>query len=760
MPAKTDPLLDELPAERDPVFWDGVQQCYIPGPELKIDPSLKLHRTAARDIDPVTYELVRYSLLNINLEHTALLQKLAVSQLVILSRDFQSAVLTEDAEIVLVGPCIQFFAKAASLGAQYTLEHRSRNPGIAPGDIFFTNDCYIAASHQQDGSLLAPVFIGDELFCWVTNTLHYQDVGGSAVGSFCHDAANAWDDPLHWPPVKIVERGELREDIERLFVRQSRVPQVVGMDLRAAFAAIEVVRGKIAELVARHGADVVKGVMRGTQEAGERLFVDRLRSIPDGRWSHRFYSEGAAPGDKSIYTMQVNVTKRGDRLIVDSCGTDRQVGSISMTFAGFAGAAYAGIVGQVCPDLAGAYGGPYRRIAFRPEPGTIHCASFPAATSTSVFTITMTINAIAIVVAKMLSCGDAETRALALGASHPQPGGSIMFNGVDRQGVPWNSVVADLMFGSFGGAPSRDGVDFGGHWWMPGSIGPNVEDLEDVSPVVHLYRRGLKAGLDGAGRHRGGLGLISAVWMRGDGNLIFSTGEAFPGGAGVMGSAPGSRARVSLVRSGDVGAQLEISNIPQACEALGGERRELPWKTVNLPLENGDVIEGLFPSIAGYGDPLRREPEAVLGDVQDRILDPATARRVYCVVLTTEGIDDAATAAERLAMRRNRLSGQDPQEPVAAPAGAVLVGEMLHLVGGRWWCNGADLGSGDANYKQAAFMRETPVSAIGEEFATPFPDVAGEVVFREFLCPVTGYRIDTELALRSQPPLHDIRIEG
>jgi N-methylhydantoinase B len=309
MDTATHPLLDDLPEVRDPAFWDGTQQSYIPGPELKIDPSLKLHRSFARDIDPVTYELIRYSLLNINLEHTALLQKLAVSQLVILSRDYQCAMLTEDAEIVLVGPCIQFFAKLAGLGVQYVLEHRAKNPGIAPGDIFFTNDCYIGASHQQDGSLLAPVFVGDELFCWVTNTLHYQDVGGGSVGSFCHDASDAWQDPPHWPPVKMVERGQLREDIERLFVRQSRFPAVVGMDLRAAIAAIEFVRGKMTELVARYGADVVKGVMRGMLDAGERLFVERLRAIPNGRWSHRFYSEGAKPGDKSIYTLQVNITK-------------------------------------------------------------------------------------------------------------------------------------------------------------------------------------------------------------------------------------------------------------------------------------------------------------------------------------------------------------------------------------------------------------------------------------------------------------------
>jgi N-methylhydantoinase B len=751
-------LVDGLPRARDPSFWDGVQQCYIPGPELRFDPSLRLHRSPAREIDPVTYELVRYSLLNINLEHTALLQKLAVSQLVILSRDYQSAMLTEDGEVLLVGPCIQFFAKSAGLAAQYSLEHRSGNPGIGPGDIFFSNDCFIGASHQMDASLLAPVFIGDELFCWVTNTLHYQDLGGESVGSWCHNAVDPWHEPLHWPPVKIVEAFEVRDDVERLFARQSRFPVTVGMDLRAAIAAIEFVREKVTELVDRYGADLVKGVMRSIQDAGERLFTQRLRSIPDGRWSHRFYFEGAVPGDEDLYTMQVNLTKVDDRLIVDNCGTDPQAGAISMTFAGFAGAALAGIVGQIVPDVAGAYGGPYRRIEFRPEPGTLLCASYPAAVSIAVFAMRMTLNATAIAVSKMLSCGDAETRARALGPSWPQPGGTAFVNGIDSDGEPWHGRFSEVMLCSFGGSPTRDGLDFGGHWSMPGSIGPNVEELEEDSPVVYLYRRGLPAGLDGAGRHRGGLGIIYGICLQADGVIQFATGESFPAGAGVLGSEPGSRARVVVVHASDALEQMKASHIPRESAELSGDRRELPWRAVSYEVQAGDVIEGVFPTVAGYGDPLRRLPEAVLADVQSRILDPDVAGRVYGVVIARNAIDREATLERRRAARRDRLAGREPGEPISAPQGAIPVGELLHVVNGRWWCNGADLGSSDANYKDKAIMFETPFGDLGDEFTTPCKAVADKAVFREFVCPVTGYRIDTEISLRTQAPLHEIRM--
>jgi len=68
------------------------------------------------------------------------------------------------------------------------------------------------------------VFVGDELFCWVANVMHHADVGGSVMGSFCVDATDIFTDPPAFPPFKLVSRGELRTDLEEMFLRQSRVP--------------------------------------------------------------------------------------------------------------------------------------------------------------------------------------------------------------------------------------------------------------------------------------------------------------------------------------------------------------------------------------------------------------------------------------------------------------------------------------------------------------------------------------------------------
>src|ERR1700712_2360091 len=90
----------ELPPIREDGFWDGVNHSYIPPAELSIDSSLKLHSASATEIDPVTYEVVRYSLLNINLEHSDLIQRLCVSPITMLTKDFQVSLMTELGELI------------------------------------------------------------------------------------------------------------------------------------------------------------------------------------------------------------------------------------------------------------------------------------------------------------------------------------------------------------------------------------------------------------------------------------------------------------------------------------------------------------------------------------------------------------------------------------------------------------------------------------------------------------------------------------
>src|SRR3989442_8447227 len=106
--------------------------------------------------------------------------------------------------------------------------------------------------------------------------------------------------------------------------------------------------------------------MNRVLDAGERTVAERLAKIPDGRWSHRLYAEAAHTGDTGIYTYQITVRKQGEHLYVDNAGTDPQTGSINVTYAGFSGAFLAALCASLTADLAGAYGGGYRRGGLSP----------------------------------------------------------------------------------------------------------------------------------------------------------------------------------------------------------------------------------------------------------------------------------------------------------------------------------------------------------------------------------------------------------
>jgi N-methylhydantoinase B len=679
-----------------------------------------------------------------------------------LTRDFQTSLLTEDGDVAFLGPNLQYFSNSHSLTAKWALENRAENPGIGEGDVYLSNDPFVGAPHQPDTSLLGPVFVDGRLFCWVANTLHYSDVGGSMPGSFCIDAQDTWAEPLSWPPVKLVEDGRVRREIEDLFARQSRLPHALLMDLRAARAALDATQKRIQALIDRYGAETVKAVMQRTLDAGEALFTERLAEIPDGTWSHRAYTEAAVPGDRGIYAYQVNVTKKGDRLVVDNHGTDPQAGAINVTYAAFAGAVLAAITQQMTSDLSGAYGGVYRRVDIRPEPGLLNCADFPAAVSPSgAFTTEMQLNAAGIAVAKMLACAGGPVRELALGPCIPHFY-SYLAGGADASGTPFIFPNTNGMIGSLGGMPSRDGIDSGGHYWIPDGIANNAEDVESQYPLMVLSRRLLPGGADGAGRHRGGLGFAETTMPR---NALvcqipLHTNEAFAKGQGVLGGNPGSRASFRVKRSTDVHEQFAAGSVPVGIDSVTGDEEPIFFKGAPVDAGPADVWEWTSPSTGGWGDPLRRDPERVLADIDASRLDFDTADRVYGVVVRRAAVDLAATQARRAEILRERLGGAEPEPEIEPPAGARPVGDVLHVVDGRWWSNGHDLGGVGENYREQCVLRETPAWRIGPEFEAEDVEIADQFVLREYLCPATGYRLDAEIARATDPVFQDIRLEG
>lgn len=744
-----------------PVAWDGVARGYIPPESLRIDERLRLCDDDPVPVDPVTFEVVRYGLLNANLEHGQTLQRLCVSPVTMLARDFQPSILTATGDLVVMGPYLQYFSTAQSLTVKWILEHRSSQPGVAPGDMFLSNDPYVGSPHQPDTVVAAPVFAGQRLFCWVTNILHHSDVGGSVAGSFCVDAPDIYTDPPAFPPCKIVDGGEIRTDVEAVFLRQSRLPGNVAMDLHAAISANAVTVSKIEGLMARYGTSAVQTVMGKLLDVGEQLFVARLRSIPDGVWSQRLYAEGAHTGDSGLYRYQLTVTKHGDDLYVDNAGTDPQAGSINATYAGLAGTFLSVLAASLTPDLSGAVGGLQRRVHFRPTPGTLSCADFPAAVSPAgVFTLELLISLAGTVVAEMLATGSPELREQALGPAQPHWYGSIVA-GQQPTGTPFIAVNANNMIGALPATTSADGVDFGGHFWIPEGIASNVEELEQLYPLLCLYRRAMPCGADGAGAQRGGRSITEAYisWGVPGVALALYVDESFPKVTGPFGANPSSMGRVTVCHGAELAEAFAAGTVPQHLDSRGvGEPVEHKGPMVLLGADSAFAWTGA--NNPGYGDPLARQPAAVALDVAAERLDRYVATEVYAVVWDAAGEPDvAATERERARRAHERLQQAEPPELAARPVpeqGEVRpVGGLLGLL----WEQGrptawvsipgeVQLAPASTDFSAGCARLDRPVNEVDPVFATR-PGRAGEaMLLREHLCPVTGYRLATELICR------------
>ena len=155
---------------------------YAPPEVLSISPRLRLQTAEEPEVDPITYEVIRNSLQNINLENGHTIQKLSISPITMINRDFQCAILTETGDVMFMGPYLMYLANTLGIMTKWVLENRSESPGIEDGDVFLCSDPYVGSSHQQDTELTSPVFWEGELFCWVANSRALQRRGRAGAG--------------------------------------------------------------------------------------------------------------------------------------------------------------------------------------------------------------------------------------------------------------------------------------------------------------------------------------------------------------------------------------------------------------------------------------------------------------------------------------------------------------------------------------------------------------------------------------------------
>ncbi|MCB4458041.1 hydantoinase B/oxoprolinase family protein [Leisingera sp. McT4-56] len=475
--------------------------------------------------------------------------------------------------------------------AEAVMHLRERFPAetMKPGDIYMTNDPWLASGHLNDFLLMMPVFKGGRVVGYTSCTSHLVDLGGLGMGP---EGSDIYDEGLLIPPCKLVEEGEPNALLLDIVRANSREPVANEGDIYALIACCEAGAARLAGMMEEFGIGDLDALGAYIIETSRRGTMQAIAEVPEGVYRNVLKMDGY----ESELELHATLTVRKDGMHVDFTGTSGCSSkgiNVPLNYAtAYTVFALRCIVGPDIPNNAGSLApftvdGPKGCIlnAQRPVP-----------------------------VAMRHTLGQV-TPDLVLGCLHqalpdrvPAEGASCMFDlpmrhapEVARDGGR-EFAIEPVHNGGTGARPHADGLSATAY--PSGVYGSQVEITEAVAPVI-MWRRELRPDSGGAGKYRGGLGQrIEMTSSNGAPFVVFLSVERlkFPA-LGRLGGLPGAPGRIRF-RNG-------VQDIPGKGE---------------LRVEAGDCLIFETPGGGGFGDPAERDPEALALDVRRGLVTEEGAR--------------------------------------------------------------------------------------------------------------------------------------
>jgi N-methylhydantoinase B len=415
------------------------------------------------------------------------------------------------------------------------------DPG--PDDVHVLNDPYAGGTHLPDVTTVSRTALG-----YAVTRAHHADVGGAEPGSMPAHSHKLAEEGVVIPPTR------LDDDALAALVSRMRNPEERRGDFRAQLAAHHLAGRRIDELCARRGRETVAAAMDELFAYSERVVRTAIAELPDGRYE----AEDVLEPTEGELTIRAAVTVSGDEIEIDFDGTSPQHdGNLNCPLAVARSASFFVVRCLTDPDVP-ASGGAFAPVTVRAPEGCLVNARAPAA----------------------VAGGNVETSGRivdvlfrAFGEAMPVP--------AQGQGTMNNVTLGNDRFtyyetigGGQGACPGEDGPS-GVHVTMSNTLSTPIEALELAYPL-RVERYALRLGSGGAGRHRGGDGVVRELRVLEPCRLSILSERRAHAPQGVDGGGPGSPGR----------------------NLLNG--RELPAK-LTLDLDAGDVVTIETPGGGGQG---------------------------------------------------------------------------------------------------------------------------------------------------------------
>jgi N-methylhydantoinase B len=527
--------------------------------------------------DLIDFELFRNAIFTIADEMAVTIFRTAYSRVLKSGMDYSTALADSAGNVVAQG--LTQPSHLGSIPTALAAVIASVIEPIVPGDVFIMNDPYAGGMHLPDIFVFKPIFVVDRRIAFACTICHHSDVGGRIAGSNAADSTEIFQEGLRIPPLKLYHAGRPDEAIFALIAANVRMPAKLMGDLRAQLTACATAELEVGLLVGRFGPERVARFLTEVDAHAERVARAAIAALPDGKADFEDFIDDDGIDLGRPIRLFVTIEKIGDRFLVDWTGTSPQVkGAINSTLSFSRSATFTAIKSMLPRDLPNCAGA-FRQIEVSVPEGTVLNGRMPAACAARGLTAFRAVDCCFGALAKLFpdkapAAGDGGNTGISIG-------------GYDRHGRPF--VMVDFFCSAWGARPFADGLDGAANIFSNISA-HSIEEMEAEHPV-RLRRFGYVPGSAGAGKYRGGCGVVreyellaeeAVLQVRADRSAIAPYGLA--------GGLPGRPSRTTFARS-------------------GGQEENLPGK-VTMAMRRGDIVRIETAGGGGWGDPAERLPDA------------------------------------------------------------------------------------------------------------------------------------------------------
>lgn len=576
------------------------------------------------EIDSVTADIIRGAFETVCFEAATYLGRAASSPIINQSNERNAAIVDGHGRLAMGAVGTPHLTFVNQMETRWGLMNQERY-NWGPGDVFLANDPDHGGGHLPDYNVYGPVYSDDgELICIQTLQAHQGDTGGKDPGGFTLEATDIFTEGVIYPCLKLVHRGELRQDVFDFVVRNNRFATFAG-DIAAMIGGVQYANRMLEDLIRKWGKETIKAAINHSIEHTERRVREEVSRWPDGSYEATVLIDHDTKGTKDI-KVHVTCGIEGDQLTVDLTGTDDRQDLVGVwnTFANSRSYVMCQVVAAMDPTIVKNEGFfnavdiviPEGCIAQPPPNKPAALGSFHPA------------------------CEITEAVCVALSAVAPERSQPQLYKigmpnavmGFDDNGMLWMDSGVDCRSMD---VSAVEGIDGWGS--CPSALASLIlseaEDAETRFPILNISREMTTDG-GGAGQWRGQPGSLNVKQvLKPTSAMAWMVSADHP---------------LSGIRGGD-----DAIPYTNHFEVGSPNERKIEHTAYDL-LPTGAVIAYQHGGGAGFGYPLLRDPEAVKEDVLDEYVSLAAARDKYGVVLTgtLEDYDLAVDVAATDALRR------------------------------------------------------------------------------------------------------------